>query len=96
MATNSTDFARERHIVVSRERIVELRRRIVERTPREQAREKYLEVLAERVSERTGLPLETARGQVEAVAVSARKRHENPSLNRLHLRRPDCDSPGLA
>jgi len=95
MATNSTDFARERHTVVSRARIVELRRRIVERTPRE-SREKYLEVLAERVSERTGLPLETARGQVEAVAVSARKRHENPSLNRLHQRRLVCDSPGLA
>ena len=78
MATVSpTHFVRERHLVVSRERILEHHRRIVERTPREQAREQYLESLAQRVSKHTGLPIETARKQVEAVAASARKRHAN-------------------
>src|SRR5262249_35501143 len=72
-----THFVRERHLVVSRERILEHHRRIVERTPREQAREQYLESLAQRVSKHTGLPIETARKQVEAVAASARKRHAN-------------------
>jgi hypothetical protein len=67
--TNSIHFVRER--VLSR-------KRIVERTPREQAHEQYLEALSIRHSKRTGLPLEIARSCVEAVAVSSRKRHENP------------------
>jgi hypothetical protein len=48
-------------------------------TPREQAeqaRKRYLEALSLRHSKRTGMPLESARKCVEAVAVSARKRHE--------------------
>jgi hypothetical protein len=50
---------------------------VVERARlREQAREQYLEVLSLRHSKRTGLPLESARRGVAAVAISARKLHE--------------------
>jgi len=75
MATNSTDFGRERHLVTSLKRVVELHRHI-RLDKAEQARKQFLETLSQRVSERTGLPIETARRQVEAVAVSARKLHE--------------------
>jgi hypothetical protein len=70
--TSSIHFVRER--VLSR-------KLIVERTPREQAeqaQEQYLEALSLRHSKRTGLPLESARRCIEAVAISARKRHESP------------------
>ena len=67
--TSSIHYVRDR--VLSR-------KRIVERAPREQAREQYLEALSLRHSKRTGLPLESARRCVEAVAIRARKRHESP------------------
>ena len=54
------------------------RKRFVERAPREQAREQYLEALSLRHSKRTGLPLESARKCVAAVAISARKLQESP------------------
>jgi hypothetical protein len=63
---SSTHFVRER--VLSRKRIVE--------PPREQPFDQYLEALSLRHSKRTGLPLESARRCVAAVAISARRRHE--------------------
>jgi hypothetical protein len=54
------------------------RKRVVERASREQAREQYLEALSLRHSKRTGLPLESARRCVAAVAISARKLDESP------------------
>ena len=54
------------------------RNRVVERAPREQAGEQYLEALSLRHSKRTGLPLESARKCVAAVAISARKLQESP------------------
>jgi hypothetical protein len=45
-----------------------------ERVRPEQAREQYLEALARRLSQRTGVPIARAREHVEAVAISARKR----------------------
>ena len=39
-------------------------------------RNQYLDTLAQRHSKRTGVPLDKARKHIEAVAVSARKRHE--------------------
>ena len=65
------------HAVRSR-RLILSRNRIVERTLREQGRDQYLEALSLRHSKRTGMPLENARRCVEAVAISARKRHDGP------------------
>ena len=67
--TSSIHFVRDRMLS---------RKRVVERAPREQAREEYLEALSLRHSKRTGLPLESARRCVAAVAISARKLHESP------------------
>ena len=47
-----------------------------ERGRREGARDQYLDTLAQRHSKRTGMPLAKAREHIEAVAVSARQRHE--------------------
>ena len=65
--TSSIHFIRER---------VRPRTRFIEPALSEQ--DQYLEALSQRLSKRTGLPLESARKQVEAVAISARKRHDSP------------------
>jgi hypothetical protein len=59
-----------------RDRPMPLRRHGSERGRREGAGDQYLDTLAQRHSKRTGIPLEKAREHIDAVAVSARKRHE--------------------
>ena len=71
---HSIHAVRDRRVLLSRIHTVE--RGLL----REQAHEQYLEALSLRHSKRTGLPLEIARRCVEAVAVSARKRHESPAV----------------
>ena len=56
---------------------VRSRKRFVEQAAREQPLDRdYLESLSLRHAERTGMPLESARRCVQAVAISARKRYE--------------------
>ena len=70
VAIKNTHVLRDHRALLSGMPIPETSR---ERPWRQRDRDQYLEMLSQRQSERTGLPLARAREYVNAVAVSARK-----------------------